>query len=232
MFSSVLRGWGRLIQLHSRCACVFFAAPPFRGKVDPQGNKAAEEQEGIKADAPGDQHRRRHQGRAEEEGEQGNKAALSGAHRARQGQRGGGQGEQRLNPHQLHGSVAAEAEGLIHHKSCLLYTSLTAAGEQEVIVSTCCHTVNLLVQKHFPEVLPALAKVVSPMQAHCRDLKRRYPGCRTVFIGPCISKKDEAEAYPGIVDCVLTFEELSAWLDVYNRQTPGSCRPAPGSDRP
>ena len=72
---------------------------------------------------------------------------------------------------------------------------------------------NLLVQKHFPEVLPALAKVVSPMQAHCRDLKRRHPGCRTVFIGPCISKKDEAESYPGIVDCVLTFEELSAWLD-------------------
>lgn len=93
------------------------------------------------------------------------------------------------------------------------YERLTAAGEQEVIVSTCCHTVNLLVQKHFPEVLPALAKVVSPMQAHCRDLKRRYPGCRTVFIGPCISKKDEAEAYPGIVDCVLTFEELSAWLE-------------------
>lgn len=84
---------------------------------------------------------------------------------------------------------------------------------QEVIISSCCHTVNLLLQKHFPDALPCLAKVLSPMQAHCRDLKRRFPGARTVFIGPCISKKDEAEAYPGIVDCVLTFEELSAWME-------------------
>ena len=50
------------------------------------------------------------------------------------------------------------------------------------------------------------------MQAHCKDIKRRCPEARTVFIGPCISKKDEAESYPGVVDCVLTFEELSAWL--------------------
>ena len=35
---------------------------------------------------------------------------------------------------------------------------------------------------------------------------------KTIFIGPCISKKAEAEAYPGLVDCVLTFEELSDWL--------------------
>lgn len=32
-----------------------------------------------------------------------------------------------------------------------------------------------------------------------------------VFIGPCISKKDEAERY-GQVDCVLTFDELIDWL--------------------
>ena len=39
-----------------------------------------------------------------------------------------------------------------------------------------------------------------------------FSGCKTVFIGPCVSKKDEAEHYEGIVDAVLTFEELSEWL--------------------
>lgn len=96
------------------------------------------------------------------------------------------------------------------------YERIVASGEQDVIISSCCHTVNLLLQKHFPEALGALAHVLSPMQAHCRDIKRRCPEARTVFIGPCISKKDEADAYPGIVDCVLTFEELSAWLEEEN----------------
>ena len=34
-----------------------------------------------------------------------------------------------------------------------------------------------------------------------------------VFVGPCVAKKDEAEYYDGIVDAVLTFEELTKWLE-------------------
>jgi iron only hydrogenase large subunit-like protein/uncharacterized Fe-S cluster-containing protein len=93
------------------------------------------------------------------------------------------------------------------------YDRMTREGKQDVILSSCCPTVNLLIQKHYPKAIPYLAPVVSPMQAHCMDLKRRYPGAKTVFIGPCISKKAEAEYYPGTVDCVLTFEELSLWLE-------------------
>jgi uncharacterized Fe-S cluster-containing protein len=48
------------------------------------------------------------------------------------------------------------------------------------------------------------------------DLKRRYPGAKTLFIGPCISKKAEAESYPGLTDCVLTFAELSRWFERKN----------------
>jgi iron only hydrogenase large subunit-like protein/uncharacterized Fe-S cluster-containing protein len=92
------------------------------------------------------------------------------------------------------------------------YDRIAREGKQDVILSSCCHTVNLLIQKHYPQALPFLAPVISPMQAHCKDLKRRFPGAKTVFIGPCISKKAEADSYPGIVDCVLTFEELSMWL--------------------
>lgn len=92
------------------------------------------------------------------------------------------------------------------------YERIIAEGKQEVIISTCCHSVNTLVEKYYPEVLPYLATVVSPMQAHCQKIKQEHPDAKTVFIGPCISKKAEADAYPGYADCVLTFEELSDWL--------------------
>ena len=93
------------------------------------------------------------------------------------------------------------------------YEKLVDSGSQQVIISTCCHSVNLLVQKHYPKALPYLAHVLSPMLAHGQDIKRRHRDAKTVFIGPCISKKDEAETYPGYIDCVLTFADLSAWLE-------------------
>jgi uncharacterized Fe-S cluster-containing protein len=57
---------------------------------------------------------------------------------------------------------------------------------------------------------------MSPMQAHCADIKKRMPKAKTVFIGPCVAKKDEAEYYEGICDAVLTFEELTEWLKEEN----------------
>jgi iron only hydrogenase large subunit-like protein/uncharacterized Fe-S cluster-containing protein len=92
------------------------------------------------------------------------------------------------------------------------YEEMVASETQDVIISTSCHTVNLLAQKYYPEVIPYLARVVTPMQAHCRELKRRFPEAKTVFIGPCISKKAEAENCGGDVDCALTYEELTQWL--------------------
>ncbi len=92
------------------------------------------------------------------------------------------------------------------------YERILEQEERDVIISSCCHAVNLLIQKYFPSELEYLADVVSPMQAHCLDIKRRCPDAKTVFIGPCVAKKDEAEHYAGIVDAVLTFEELSNML--------------------
>ncbi len=92
------------------------------------------------------------------------------------------------------------------------YQKMLADGNHDVLISSCCHSINLLIQKYFPQVLPCLADVVSPMQAHALDIKRRYPDAKVVFIGPCLAKKDEADHYEGIVDAVLTFEELTEWL--------------------
>ena len=92
------------------------------------------------------------------------------------------------------------------------YERMLKEDGRDVIITSCCHSVNLLIQKYFPVELEYLADVMSPMQAHCQDIKKRFPNAKTVFIGPCVSKKDEAEHYEGIVDAVLTFEELTNWL--------------------
>ena len=93
------------------------------------------------------------------------------------------------------------------------YEHIIANESQQIIISSCCNTINLLIEKYYPETLPYLASVFSPMQTHCRKIKEENPGAKTIFIGPCLSKKSEADQYEGIVDCVLTFEELSEWLE-------------------
>ena len=92
------------------------------------------------------------------------------------------------------------------------YERMLKEDDRDVIITSCCHSINLLIQKHYPQALGYLADVVSPMQAHCKDIKKRFPNAKTVFIGPCVAKKDEAEHYEGIVDAVLTFEELTEWF--------------------
>ena len=93
------------------------------------------------------------------------------------------------------------------------YERMLHEEHRDIVISSCCHSVNLLIQKFFPKELQYLADVLSPMQTHCRDIKKRFPDAKTVFIGPCVAKKDEADYYEGIVDAVLTFEELTRWLD-------------------
>ena len=96
------------------------------------------------------------------------------------------------------------------------YERMLKEDDRDIIITSCCHSINLLVQKHFPACLEYLADVMSPMQAHCSDIKRRILGAKTVFIGPCVAKKDEAEYYEDIVDAVLTFEELDKMLGEFD----------------
>lgn len=92
------------------------------------------------------------------------------------------------------------------------YDRMVEEESRDIIITSCCHSVNLLIQKYFPAELPYLADILSPMQAHCKDIKKRIPNAKTVFIGPCVAKKDEAQREEGIVDAVLTFDELTAWM--------------------
>lgn len=83
------------------------------------------------------------------------------------------------------------------------------------IITTCCPSVNMLIEIYYPALIPYLAPVISPMAAHARMLRKEYgPDIKVVFIGPCISKKKEAyeEDEGQGVDAVLNFNEVKQWL--------------------
>jgi iron only hydrogenase large subunit-like protein/uncharacterized Fe-S cluster-containing protein len=92
------------------------------------------------------------------------------------------------------------------------YAELMKEHRQSILISSCCPSINLLVQKYYPDMLPYLAKVLTPAQAHCKLMKQRDPECYTVFIGPCIAKKDEADHSP-FMDAALTYDELHVWME-------------------
>ncbi|MDD5042482.1 MAG: [Fe-Fe] hydrogenase large subunit C-terminal domain-containing protein [Candidatus Omnitrophica bacterium] len=82
-------------------------------------------------------------------------------------------------------------------------------------VATACPALVNYVQKYQPHLIDYLVPVASPMVVHCRMLKDKLgEGVKTVFIGPCVAKKSEAQ-WPqnsNAVDAALTFIELKDWL--------------------
>ncbi|MBS6861674.1 MAG: 4Fe-4S dicluster domain-containing protein, partial [Clostridiales bacterium] len=94
------------------------------------------------------------------------------------------------------------------------YHRLIQENKMKNIITTCCPSFNRLVELYHPGLIDQLAPVVSPMIAHARLLKQRFPGSRVVFCGPCIAKIDEADdvRHCNEVDAVLTFEDLIAML--------------------
>ena len=95
------------------------------------------------------------------------------------------------------------------------YSRLLRTGEFRNFISSACPAVNRMIQLYYPSALKYLAPVPSPMVAHARMIKKRDPDAAIVFIGPCIAKKREA-AESGIIDGVLTFEELNALFERKN----------------
>lgn len=91
------------------------------------------------------------------------------------------------------------------------YERILREEKPNLLVSSCCPSINLMMRKYYQDVLFTLAPVVTPVQAHCKDIKRRYPDAKVVFIGPCISKKAEA-AEGDLIDAVLMFDEFNDWL--------------------
>ncbi|MDE6398426.1 MAG: histidine kinase, partial [Clostridiales bacterium] len=89
------------------------------------------------------------------------------------------------------------------------YHKLLESGKYRNLIASACPSIVRLIRLYYPEALAYLAPVVSPMVAHAKLLRQKYPDCKIVFLGPCIAKKQEADE-SGIIDAALTFEELSA----------------------
>ena len=94
-----------------------------------------------------------------------------------------------------------------------VYEAYSKMPGEQCYITSCCPTVNALVQKHYPEVIPYLIPVVSPVACHAKLIKLQEEAeTKVVFIGPCLSKKIEGIEEVAI-DAVLTFEELVEWME-------------------
>ncbi len=117
------------------------------------------------------------------------------------------------------------------------YRKLLREGKMRNIISTCCPSINDLIEKYYPSLVPMMAPVVSPMIAHGRLIKSIYgPDVKVVFLGPCIAKKEEAVGdarVAGAINAILTFEELIKWwkqagIDVCKCEEKPMGNPDPG----
>ena len=91
------------------------------------------------------------------------------------------------------------------------YKRLLSKGEMRNFITSACPAACRLIQMYYPQALPFLAPVDSPMAAHAKILRKEDPALKVVFIGPCIAKKREADEHG--IDAVLTFEELLQLFD-------------------
>lgn len=88
-------------------------------------------------------------------------------------------------------------------------------AEKGFLTSSCCPSFVKYIEINFPDMIPYISHNASPMIEISRWIKLTDPTAKVIFIGPCISKKAEykKKEYEGIVDCVITFEELQAMFD-------------------
>ncbi len=94
------------------------------------------------------------------------------------------------------------------------YEELLASGKMKNVIATSCSSMVMLIERHFPALIGSLAPVSSPMMAHARLMREAYGDIRVVFVGPCLSKMQESEdpLAGGLVDQVLTFEDIDLWM--------------------
>ncbi len=76
--------------------------------------------------------------------------------------------------------------------------------------TSCCPSWSVMAKTEFPEFKDNISMALTPMVLTARLVKKKYPNCKVVFIGPCSAKKLEAtrKSVRSDVDFVLTFEEL------------------------
>jgi iron only hydrogenase large subunit-like protein len=94
-----------------------------------------------------------------------------------------------------------------------LYSKYIKNNNKANLITSCCPSVNLLIEKYYPSLIDYLIPIDSPMLVHTKLLREKYGEDAVIaFIGPCISKKSEGLN----LNAVLTFEEIDNWLKECN----------------
>ncbi len=89
------------------------------------------------------------------------------------------------------------------------YKELFDEFKGKYYISANCPAVVNYVEKFKPDLVDNLSPIVTPMIATAKVVRKKYgKNCHIVYIGPCIASKDEAKRYKGLIDEVLTFQEL------------------------
>ena len=88
-------------------------------------------------------------------------------------------------------------------------------AKQDFMATSCCPAWHSMVHKLFPAQSKNISMTLTPMVFTARLMKKQFPGCKVVFVGPCAAKKLEAirENIRSDVDFVLTFEELQGMFE-------------------
>ncbi len=88
-------------------------------------------------------------------------------------------------------------------------------SQQNYMATSCCPAWHSMIYKLFPGEAKNISMTLTPMVFTARLMKKKYPGCKVVFVGPCAAKKLEAirEDIRSDVDFVLTFEELQGMFE-------------------
>ena len=88
-------------------------------------------------------------------------------------------------------------------------------AEQNYMATSCCPAWHSMIYKLFPSETGNISMTLTPMVYTARLMKKKYPDCKVVFVGPCAAKKLEAirEDIRSDVDFVLTFEELQGMFE-------------------
>jgi len=88
-------------------------------------------------------------------------------------------------------------------------------AEQNYMATSCCPAWHSMIEKLFPGEMSKISMTLTPMVFTARLMKKKYPDCKVVFVGPCAAKKLEAirETIRSDVDFVLTFEELQGMFE-------------------
>lgn len=87
--------------------------------------------------------------------------------------------------------------------------------EHGIMTTSCCPAFVSFIEKNYPTLAKYVSSSLSPMVEAAKVIKRNDPTAKVVFIGPCSAKKMEfkLEKTGGAIDCVLSFEEMIAYID-------------------